>query len=132
MAKKKKEGGGLFFTSFSLFSKPVDCSCDCPAGYRAYGDEGAERPLCRVKNQNHRRVHRGLLKCYKRDKVFNADLVGAYNILLKAKVISPKPRSMQSRGNAPETGRRAKPGRSWECSPKTPQNPRTLGRRGGQ
>ncbi|MEM1696335.1 MAG: hypothetical protein QXQ90_07045, partial [Desulfurococcaceae archaeon] len=45
---------------------------------------------------------------------------------------TPKPRSMRGRGNAPETGRRAKPGESRECSSKPPQNPRTLGRGGGQ
>ncbi|MEM0025533.1 MAG: hypothetical protein QXV41_03075, partial [Zestosphaera sp.] len=36
------------------------------------------------------------------------------------------------RGNAPETGRGAKPGESRECSSKPPRNPRTLGRGGGQ
>ncbi|MEM3796287.1 MAG: hypothetical protein QXJ98_03310, partial [Archaeoglobaceae archaeon] len=40
---------------------------------------------------DHRRVYRGLFKCYKRNKVLNADLAGAYNILLKAKTISPSP-----------------------------------------
>ncbi|MEM3923245.1 MAG: zinc ribbon domain-containing protein [Zestosphaera sp.] len=33
-------------------------------------------PLCIVKNQDHRRVYRGLFKCYKHSKVFNADLCG--------------------------------------------------------
>jgi len=48
-------------------------------------------PLCIVKNQDHRRVYRGLFKCYKHSKVFNADLVGAYNILFKTKTIPPSP-----------------------------------------
>uniref|UniRef100_A0A7J3M058 Cas12f1-like TNB domain-containing protein n=1 Tax=Archaeoglobus fulgidus TaxID=2234 RepID=A0A7J3M058_ARCFL len=55
-------------------------------------------PLCKAKNQDHRRIHRGLLKCYKRDKVFNADLAGAYN-MLKAKTISPSPATL-GKGNA--------------------------------
>ncbi|MEM2848615.1 MAG: transposase, partial [Zestosphaera sp.] len=33
----------------------------------------------------------GLLKCYKHSKVFNTDLVGAHNILLKTKTIPPSP-----------------------------------------
>ncbi|MEM1674821.1 MAG: zinc ribbon domain-containing protein [Candidatus Bathyarchaeia archaeon] len=56
-------------------------------------------PLCKAKSRDHRRVCRGLLKCYKHNKVFNADLAGAYNILLrgeenillKAKTIPPSP-----------------------------------------
>ncbi|MEM1835171.1 MAG: hypothetical protein QXX86_02215 [Sulfolobales archaeon] len=39
----------------------------------------------------HRRIYRGLLKCYMHSKVFNADLVGAYNVLLKTKTIPPSP-----------------------------------------
>ncbi|MEM3923491.1 MAG: zinc ribbon domain-containing protein [Zestosphaera sp.] len=69
-------------------------------------------PLCRVKNQDHRKAYRGLLKCYKYSKIFNVDLVGAYNILLKIRTISLSPRYVQDRGNTPETGRGAKPGRS--------------------
>ncbi|MEM4812905.1 MAG: hypothetical protein QXW24_01685, partial [Ignisphaera sp.] len=46
---------------------------------------------CKAKNQDHKRVYRGLFKCYKHSKVFNADLVGAYNILLKTKTIPPSP-----------------------------------------
>ena len=48
-------------------------------------------PQCRVKNQDHKRVYRGLLRCYKHSKVFNTDLVRAYNILFKTKTISPSP-----------------------------------------
>jgi putative transposase len=42
------------------------------------------------------RVRRGLFKCTRANKVFNADLVGAYNIL-----ITPSP--ARDRGNGPET-----------------------------
>jgi putative transposase len=42
------------------------------------------------------RVKRGLFKCTKLNKVFNVDLVGAYNIL-----ITPSP--VWGRGNGPET-----------------------------
>ncbi|MEM4581218.1 MAG: transposase, partial [Candidatus Korarchaeum sp.] len=48
-------------------------------------------PLCKAKNRDHGRVCRGLFKCYKHSTVFNADLVGAYNILLKTKTIPPSP-----------------------------------------
>ncbi|MEM1920226.1 MAG: transposase [Ignisphaera sp.] len=48
-------------------------------------------PLCKAKNQDHKRVYRGLFKCYKHNKVFNADLVGAYNILLKTKTYPRAP-----------------------------------------
>ncbi|MEM4832151.1 MAG: hypothetical protein QXT76_00235 [Sulfolobales archaeon] len=68
----------------------------------------------------HRRIYRGLLKCYMHSKVFNADLVGAYNILLKTKTIPPEPHSTRGRGNAPETVRRAEPSVRWGCSSKPP------------
>ncbi len=57
------------------------------------------------------RIKRGFFKCTLSSKVFNADLVAAYNIL-KRKTHNPKPRAMRGRGNAPETGRGTKPGRS--------------------
>jgi len=38
-----------------------------------------------------RRVSRGLFKCTRLNKVFNADIVGAYNILVKASAITPSP-----------------------------------------
>ena len=43
-----------------------------------------------------KRVKRGLLKCTRLNKVFNVDLVGAYNIL-----ITPSPE--KGRGNGPKT-----------------------------
>jgi len=48
------------------------------------------------------RVKRGLFKCTRLNKVFNADLVGACNIL-----ITPSPE--RDRGNGPETGPGLKP-----------------------
>uniref|UniRef100_A0A7J3I9F9 Transposase n=1 Tax=Ignisphaera aggregans TaxID=334771 RepID=A0A7J3I9F9_9CREN len=48
-------------------------------------------PLCEAKDGYHKRVYRGLVKRYKHDKVFNTDLVGAHNILFKAKTIPPSP-----------------------------------------
>ncbi|MEL9908669.1 MAG: transposase [Desulfurococcus sp.] len=47
-------------------------------------------PICRT-HIGHKRIVRGLLKCYKHNKVFNADLVGAFNILSKTKSIAPSP-----------------------------------------
>ncbi len=38
-----------------------------------------------------RRISRGLFKCTKLNKVFNADIVGAYNILVKGLSITPSP-----------------------------------------
>lgn len=37
--------------------------------------------LCKTSSR-HRRIKRGLFKCQRYGKVFNADLLGAYNILL--------------------------------------------------
>ncbi|MEM4811910.1 MAG: hypothetical protein QXO85_03560, partial [Sulfolobales archaeon] len=53
-------------------------------------------------------------------------------ILQVSRSHSPELRSMRGRGNAPETGRGAEPGESRACSSKPPQNPRPLGRGGGQ
>jgi len=50
-----------------------------------------------------RRISRGLFKCTRLSKVFNADIVGAYNILAKA--ITPSPRK-----GIGVTGRRPSPG----------------------
>jgi putative transposase len=51
------------------------------------------------------RISRGLFKCMKLNKVFNADLVGACNILMAP--ITPSPE--RGRGNGPETRPGAKP-----------------------
>jgi len=45
------------------------------------------------------RVKRGLFKCTRLNKVFNADLVGAYNIL-----ITPSPRGIGVMGRRPGPG----------------------------
>ena len=63
------------------------------------------------------RIKRGLFKCVKTNKVFNADLVGAYNILVDAEPITPSPE--RGRGNGPETRPRAKPSQRG-CSPNLP------------
>ncbi|MEM4971980.1 MAG: zinc ribbon domain-containing protein, partial [Sulfolobales archaeon] len=47
-------------------------------------------PICRA-IENHKRISRGLFKCYKHNIVFNADLVGAFNILAKSRAITPSP-----------------------------------------
>jgi len=52
-----------------------------------------------------RRISRGLFKCTKLNKVFNADVAGAYNILVKASTITPSPLS-----GIGVTGRRPGPG----------------------
>jgi putative transposase len=77
------------------------------------------------------RVSRGLFKCTRLGKVFNADLIAAYNIL-----ITPTPNNISTtpitlspergRGNGPETRLRAEPPEGG-CSPNLP----TLIRGGG-
>ena len=58
-----------------------------------------------------KRIKRGLFKCTTLNKVFNADLVGAYNIL-----ITPSP----ERGNGPETRPGAKPSKRGDVAPNLP------------
>jgi transposase, IS605 OrfB family, central region len=48
------------------------------------------RPICRA-TENHKRIAKRLLKCYIHNRVFDADLVGAYNILSKRKSIASSP-----------------------------------------
>ncbi|MEB2793535.1 MAG: transposase [Caldisphaeraceae archaeon] len=43
-------------------------------------------------NKCGKRITRGLFKCTTTNKVFNADIVGAYNILVKGITITPSPR----------------------------------------
>ncbi len=82
-------------------------------------------PLC---GQAHYegRIVRGLFKCPIHNKVMNADIVGAYNILIRGlqKIITPSPE--KGRGNTVKTHRRAEP--KWGCSLKLPAlaTPRTL------
>ena len=51
------------------------------------------------------RISRGLFRCTRLNKVFNADLAAAYNILMTP--ITPSPERV--RGNGPETWPGAKP-----------------------
>jgi len=62
-----------------------------------YVDEAYTSSKCPIHGHNcGERIRRGLFKCATLNKVFNADLVGAYNIL-----ITPSP--ARGRGNGPET-----------------------------
>jgi len=68
-----------------------------------YVDEAHTSSKCPIHGEKcGNRVKRGLFKCMKLNKVFNADLVGAYNIL-----ITPSP--TWDRGNGPETRPGVKP-----------------------
>jgi putative transposase len=62
------------------------------------------------------RISRGLFKCTKLNKVFNADLTAAHNILMMPVTPSPE----RGRGNGPETRPRAKPSKKRGCSPNLP------------
>ncbi|MCC6046548.1 MAG: zinc ribbon domain-containing protein, partial [Ignisphaera sp.] len=62
-----------------------------------YVNEAYTSSKCPIhKEKCGKRVKRGLFKCTRLNKVFNADLVGAFNIL-----ITPSPK--RDRGNGPET-----------------------------
>jgi putative transposase len=65
------------------------------------------------------RIKRGLFKCTKLNKVFNADLVGAYNIL-----ITPSPE--RDRGNGPEARPGTKPLGRGDAVPNLPALAGTL------
>jgi len=73
-----------------------------------------------------KRVKRGLFKCTRLNKIFNADLVGAFNILIT-------PSLERDRGNRPKT----RPGIESQMGDVIPnsrasRNLRPLGRRKGQ
>jgi len=68
-----------------------------------------------------RRIKRGLFKCTTLSKVFNADLVGAYNILT---TITPSPE--RGRGNGPEAWLGAKPLNRGDVAPNLPALAGTL------
>jgi len=71
-----------------------------------------------------RRVSRGLFKCIKLGKVFNADIVAAYNILVRGLSITPSPRK-----GIGVMGRRPGPGlNEADVAPNLPAlaTPRTL------
>ena len=71
------------------------------------------------------RVKRGLFKCTRLNKVFNADLVGAYNIL-----ITPSP--VWDRGNGPETRPGIEPSGRGDVVPNLPALAGTLALQGGE
>jgi len=68
-----------------------------------------------------RRIKRGLFKCATLNRVFNADLVGAYNILT---TITPSP--ARGRGNRPETRPGAEPPARGHIAPNLPALAGTL------
>ena len=65
------------------------------------------------------RIKRGLFKCTRLNKVFDADLVGAYNMLIT-------PSSTQSRGNGLEARPGAKPSKRGNVAPNLPALAGTL------
>ena len=71
------------------------------------------------------RVKRGLFKCARLNKVFNADLVGAYNILIT-------PSSERDRGNGLETQPGIEPSRRGDVIPNLPALAGTLALQGGE
>ncbi|ADT84888.1 RNA-guided endonuclease InsQ/TnpB family protein [Thermococcus barophilus] len=80
-------------------------------------------PLCGKPHEGARFV-RGLFKCPTEGLVFNADLVGAFNILRKVKTITPNLGGLlaQERGNWPKTrpgGSKARFELGWNETPQT-------------
>jgi len=79
-----------------------------------YVDEAYTSSKCPVHgNGCGSRIKRGLFKCTKLDKAFNADLLGAFNIL-----ITPSPE--RGRGNGPETRPGIEPPRGGDVIPNLP------------
>ena len=79
-----------------------------------YTDEMYTSSKCPIHGERcGRRIKRGLFKCTKLDKVFNADLVGAFNVL-----ITPSPEG--DRGNGPETRPGIEPPRRGDVVPNLP------------
>ncbi len=80
----------------------------------AYVDEAYTSSKCPIHGEGcGERIKRGLFKCTKLDKVFNADLVGAFNIL-----ITPSP--AWDRGNGLETQPGAEPSGRGDVAPNLP------------
>jgi len=78
----------------------------------AYVDEAHTSSKCPVHGEEcGRRIKRGLFKCTRLNKVFNADLARAYNIL-----ITPSP----ERSNGLETQPWAKPSKRGNVTPNLP------------
>jgi len=63
-------------------------------------DESHTSTTCIIHGDNYgKRIVRGLFKCFKLNKVFNADIVGAFNILKRA--ITPSPKRIGVRAGDP-------------------------------
>ncbi len=69
------------------------------------------------------RVKRGLFKCTTLNKVFNADLVGAYNILIASSL---------EKGNGPEARPEAEPPEREDVAPNLPALLGALALQGGE
>ncbi|QGR20396.1 RNA-guided endonuclease InsQ/TnpB family protein [Stygiolobus azoricus] len=78
-----------------------------------------------------KRILRGLFKCTKLGKVFNADLTAAYNILARGISITPSPRK-RDRGNGLKTQPEAESKKCGSKPPRSGGNSRPLRRGGGQ
>jgi len=80
----------------------------------AYVNEAYSSSKCPIhKEKCGKRVKRGLFKCTRQNKIFNADLVGAFNIL-----ITPSPE--RDRGNRPKTRPGIEPSRRGDVIPNLP------------
>jgi len=85
-----------------------------------YTDESYTSSKCPIHGEGcGKRVKRGLFKCTKLDKVFNADLVGAFNIL-----ITPSPE--RDRGNGSEARPGVEPSGRGDVTPNLPAMAGTL------
>jgi len=85
-----------------------------------YTDEAYTSSKCPIHGEGcGKRVKRGLFKCTKLDKVFNADLVGAFNIL-----ITPSPE--RDRGNGSEARPGVEPSGRGDVTPNLPAMAGTL------
>jgi putative transposase len=79
-----------------------------------YTDETYTSSKCPIHDEGcGKRIKRGLFKCTKLDKAFNADLLGAFNIL-----ITPSPE--RGRGNGPEARPGIEPPRRGDVIPNLP------------
>jgi len=87
-----------------------------------YVDEAHTSSKCPLHGERcGKRIKRGLFKCTTLSKVFNADLVGAYNMLT---TITPSPE--RGRGNGPETRPGAEPLNRGDVAPNLPALAGTL------
>ncbi|MEM1611401.1 MAG: zinc ribbon domain-containing protein [Sulfolobales archaeon] len=72
-------------------------------------------PICRT-IEGHERIARELFKCYKHNMLFNADLVGAFNILAKGKAITPSPALCGVGVTRLRPGARLNRARAWDVA----------------